>query len=279
MRSAAPVLIVMVATVGAAAVWPAPAPGSATSAALATARNLRIQGCGGHSGIGVALRDSGALNAAALQWSRGANLKSAVEQSGYREEQSAAVHVNGDAAAVQQAMTSKLCAELTDRSFIDLGSVQRGNDTWIIIAAPFAPPARANANEIAGELLQRINRARAQPRRCGDKTFSPAPPLHSSVLLRRAAERFGAPSSVLVARKKGFNVPIARMLRDVLAPLGDLWLDRNPDILSPYLAAGAVRKLWREHLHRQANDAFAIWPILILAEWLGSARSVSHQTP
>ena len=188
MRSTTPVLIVMVATVGAAAVWPAPAPGSATSAALATARNLRIQGCGGHSGIGVALRDSGALNAAALQWSRGANLKSAVEQSGYREEQSAAVHVNGDAAAVQQAMTSKLCAELTDRSFIDLGSVQRGNDTWIIIAAPFAPPARANANEIAGELLQRINRARAQPRRCGDKTFSPAPPLHSSVLLRRAAE-------------------------------------------------------------------------------------------
>ena len=93
------------------------------------------------------------------------------------------------------------------------------------------------------------------------------------MLLRRAAERFGAPSSVVLARKKGFNVPIARMLRDVLAPLGDFWLDHNPDVLSPYLAAGAVRKLWREHLHRQANHAFAIWPILILAEWLGSARS------
>jgi asparagine synthase (glutamine-hydrolysing) len=92
------------------------------------------------------------------------------------------------------------------------------------------------------------------------------------MLLRRAAERLGAPPSVLAARKKGFNAPIARMLRDVLAPLGDHWLDRNPDILSPYLAPGAIRKLWREHSQRQANHAFALWPILILAEWLGSAR-------
>lgn len=182
------VLIVMVTTVDAAGIWPAPGPGSTTSTALATARNLRSQGCGGHPGIRVALGDSGALNAAALQWSRGAYLKSAVEQSGYREQQSAALHVSGDAAAVQQALRSKLCAELTDRSFIDIGSVQRGRDTWVIIAAPFAPPARADANEIAGELLQRINRARAQPRRCGNKAFSPAPPLQSSVLLRRAAE-------------------------------------------------------------------------------------------
>jgi len=92
------------------------------------------------------------------------------------------------------------------------------------------------------------------------------------MLLRRAAQRLGAPPSVLAARKKGFNVPIARMLRDVLAPLGDHWLDRNPDILFPYLAPGAIRKLWREHSQRQANHAFALWPILILAEWLGSAR-------
>ena len=100
------------------------------------------------------------------------------------------------------------------------------------------------------------------------------------MLLRRAAERLGAPPSVLAGRKKGFNVPIARMLRTVLAPLGDLWLDRNADVLTPYLAAGAVRKMWREHLHRQANHAFAIWPILILAEWLGSARSaLSRHAP
>jgi uncharacterized protein YkwD len=157
-------------------------------AALLAARNLRAQGCGGHPGIRVALQDNAALNAAALQWSRGASLRSAIEQSGYREEQSAALHVSGDPGVLQQGLGSKLCAQLTDRSFSDLGSMQRSQDTWIIIAAPFAPPARADADAIAAELLQRINRARAEPRRCGNKTFPPAPKLQSSALLRRAAE-------------------------------------------------------------------------------------------
>jgi uncharacterized protein YkwD len=181
-------LIAAVTTVGAAGVWAAPGSGPTPGTALLAARKLRTQGCGGHPGTRVALRDSAALNAAALQWSRGAYLKGAVEQSGYREEQSAALHVSGDAALLQQALRSKLCAELTDRSFIDLGSVQRGQDIWVIIAAPFAPPARADADEIAAELLQRINRARAEPRRCGDRAFPPAPALQSSALLRRAAE-------------------------------------------------------------------------------------------
>lgn len=170
----------------------AAAAGAAASGGVGTvltaARNLRVQGCDAHPGIRVALRDSGALDAAALRWSRGAELKAAVGQSGYREEQSAALHVSGDASLLPQALGSRLCAQLTDRNFTDLGSVQRGHDTWIVIAAPFAPPAAAHADEIAADLLQRINRARAEPRRCGSKTFAAAPPLQPSALLRRAAE-------------------------------------------------------------------------------------------
>jgi uncharacterized protein YkwD len=157
-------------------------------AALTAARALRLQGCDGHPGIRVALRDSGALDSAALQWSHGSDLKAAVGQSGYREQQSAALHISGDASLLQQALGSRMCPQLTDRSFTDLGSVQRGQETWIVIAAPFAPPAAANADEIAAELLLRINRARAQPRRCGNREFPAAPPLQPSALLRRAAE-------------------------------------------------------------------------------------------
>jgi uncharacterized protein YkwD len=178
--------ISVTATDGAGAAGATGAAGAST--VLAAARNLRIQGCGGHPGIRVALRDSVVLDSAALQWSRGADLKAAVGQSGYREEQSAALHISGDASLLQQALQSKLCAQLTDRDFSDLGSVQRGHDTWIVIAAPFAPPALADADEIAADLLLRINRARAQPRRCGSKAFPAAPPLQPSALLRRAAE-------------------------------------------------------------------------------------------
>ena len=88
-------------------------------------------------------------------------------------------------------------------------------------------------------------------------------------LLRKMAERLGAPPAVLRARKMGFNVPIARMLRKELAPLADHWLARNPDILAPYLVPDEVRKLWGEHLQAQANHAFTLWPVLNLAEWLG----------
>lgn len=171
---------------GAAGGTAATAAGSGTP--LASARVLRLQGCAGHAGIRTELRDSGALTAAALQWSRVPNLKSAIERSGYRAEQSAALHVSGDAAVLQQALRIKLCAELTDRSYLDLGSVQRGRDTWIIVAAPFAPPARADAGEIGAELLQRVNLARARARRCGSTSFAPAAPLQSNALLRRAAE-------------------------------------------------------------------------------------------
>jgi uncharacterized protein YkwD len=184
-------LIVLGATsaaFGAAGARTVAAPTSSASLVLSAARALRIQGCGGHSGLRVELRASGALNAAALQWSRSSSLKSAVEQSGYRAEQSAALHVSGDAGVLQQAIRSRLCAQLTDGSFIDLGSSQSGRDTWIIIAAPFAPPARTDAGAIATELLQRINRARAHSRHCGNKSFEPAAALQSNPLLNRAAE-------------------------------------------------------------------------------------------
>jgi len=95
-------------------------------------------------------------------------------------------------------------------------------------------------------------------------------------LLRKAAARLGAPTAVLNAKKMGFNVPIARMLRNELASLCGYWLERNPDILAPYFIPNAVRDLWREHSSGRANHAFALWPILVLAEWLG--RSAAERT-
>lgn len=94
----------------------------------------------------------------------------------------------------------------------------------------------------------------------------------NKMLLRKAAERLGAPVSLLSAKKKGFNVPIASMLRNELATLCDFWMEQNPDVLSPYLNPDAVRNLWRDHYKLKANHAFALWPLIILAEWLGNDR-------
>lgn len=88
-------------------------------------------------------------------------------------------------------------------------------------------------------------------------------------LLRKAAETLGAPQSILLARKKGFNVPIARMLRNELRPLAVRWFEHESDVLSPYVNPDAIRGLWRAHEAYEANHAFALWPLLNLAEWVG----------
>lgn len=92
------------------------------------------------------------------------------------------------------------------------------------------------------------------------------PPKH---VLRQLAATMGAPPEITTAAKKGFNAPIAALMRGPLAKLGDKLLDRNAGMLEPWLAADGVRKLWRDHRDRRSNHAYALWPVLTLAAWRG----------
>ncbi len=96
-------------------------------------------------------------------------------------------------------------------------------------------------------------------------------------VLRKLATKLGAPDAVTDGAKKGFNTPIATLMRRPLARLGDQLLDRNADILAPHLEADTVRTLWRDHRNSRANHAFALWPILTLAAWrAGEGRPLGH---
>lgn len=155
---------------------------------LESARTIRIHGCLGRAGTHAPLRNVGGLNEAALAMSHGAALNKAIAQSGYRDQQSAALHVSGDPNALRQAMANQMCEALVDPAFTDLGIAQRGAEAWLIVAVPFNPPSAADATAADEELLQRINAARAQPRRCGNKPLSAAAPLRPNALLRAAAQ-------------------------------------------------------------------------------------------
>nr|WP_316656124.1 asparagine synthase (glutamine-hydrolyzing) [uncultured Gellertiella sp.] len=90
----------------------------------------------------------------------------------------------------------------------------------------------------------------------------------TKIVLRRAVEKLGLPAEIFAARKMGFNVPMNALLRHELRPLGDHLLDRNADILAPFLSADGVRRLWRDH-RRQARDyRFVVWTLLVLATWI-----------
>jgi asparagine synthase (glutamine-hydrolysing) len=86
-------------------------------------------------------------------------------------------------------------------------------------------------------------------------------------ILRLLAERLGAPTELTSAPKKGFNFPIARLLRRDLSKLAERMLAEDADVVSPYLKPDAVRQLWREHHAGSADHAYALWPILTLAVW------------
>jgi asparagine synthase (glutamine-hydrolysing) len=96
-----------------------------------------------------------------------------------------------------------------------------------------------------------------------------APPLAAKKrLLRDALHRYHAPRAVVGGRKRGFNSPIARLLRTSLRRLGEVLFVAEADRLAPYLQPAAVRRLWIAHLERRANHAYALWPILTFAIWL-----------
>lgn len=155
--------------------------------AVESMRQVRLRGCGGHSGTRSPLRVSAQLNAAVRTWSHGVPLRTAISRSGYREDRSAGLHVSGDTAALRNAITERLCAPLTDASFDDTGVLERGQDVWIVIAAPFSAPAPQAAGSIANQVLRLVNDARLQGHVCGRTRYAPARALQLSAALTRAA--------------------------------------------------------------------------------------------
>jgi asparagine synthase (glutamine-hydrolysing) len=94
----------------------------------------------------------------------------------------------------------------------------------------------------------------------------------SKRVLRAAAKRLGAPETVISAAKRGFNTPLARLLRVDLRPLAEDCFDKAVDRLTPWLEPNAVRRLWREHRDAIVNHDYTLWPILNLSLWLDEAR-------
>jgi uncharacterized protein YkwD len=163
------------------------ADGAVAQDAIGAARVLRLHGCDGHTGTRTPLSANVTLNGAAVQWSRGASLKMAIAHSGYREDQSAGLHLSGPAQALRTALSQNLCAALTDPAMIDVGIFEHGSDTWIILAAPFAAPSATSAYAVAEQVLQLVNAARGQSRQCGRSVMAAAPPLRLSEPLNQAA--------------------------------------------------------------------------------------------
>jgi uncharacterized protein YkwD len=146
---------------------------------------VRRERCGGNATD--ALGRSPALAAAAQAVANGNSLRAAVETSRYRAVNSTLLYFEGARDDSELArLVAQSCARVGQPGLRDAGVYQRGRAIWIVLAEPFTVPS-LDAAAAGARVLQLVNQARAQPRRCGDRHFDAAPPLRRSATLERAA--------------------------------------------------------------------------------------------
>ena len=73
--------------------------------------------------------------------------------------------------------------------------------------------------------------------------------------------------AVAGAPKRGFNSPLASLLRTSLRDKAEQVFVRNADVFDPFFSAEGVGALWREHADLRADHAYALWPLLIFGSW------------
>lgn len=155
---------------------------------------LRQQGCDKGAGPAAALREHTALSRAAALVAGGSKLDDALKSAGYRATRAAQIAVRGAAgpAALTQKTLGRTCGTATQRELVEVGFYQRGTQTWVVLAAPFSPPAAAQAAEVQARVLALVNEARARPQRCGSQAFPAAPPLRLNPMLYSLASAHAA---------------------------------------------------------------------------------------
>jgi len=151
--------------------------------------SVRAGGCPGHAGPRAALRHDARLSASAARAAEGAGLDEALRQSRYRAPRSTMIMLKGyrGARAMAQGAVGHSCATVMNAEFREFGFHERGNDAWIVLAAPFLPPLAEQVGELEALVISLVNDARSRARRCGDRLMTAALPVRANAKLRSAA--------------------------------------------------------------------------------------------
>lgn len=150
---------------------------------------LRLKGCEQSSSELPRLRRSTGLDLVAGEWSKGGRLAEALQRSRYRTNKSASMQVQGEQrdAKIALLLRESYCYILTDARYSEVGLFRRDSAVWIVVAMPFTVPTESDAPAIQRRILQLVNEARSQPRKCGATEFGAATPLQASPELVNAA--------------------------------------------------------------------------------------------
>jgi len=152
-----------------------------------------MQGCNAsgtraHS-ASAPLRNNLKLQKAAGRLAAGGALKEALTALGYFASESAELHFSGimTDAQITRVLIANYCGTLSNPKLREIGAERRGQEVWVVLAAPVSVPTAAEAAAVSQQILDLVNAARAAGRRCGAKYFAPVPALALNVSLTGAA--------------------------------------------------------------------------------------------
>ena len=141
-----------------------------------------------------------------------------------------------------------------------------------VVATSAAPAADTppDATAMRLQLLQLVNEARSEPRRCGDEFFAAAMPVRLSATLNRAAAEHAADMATLryfEHRGSDGSTPDERVSR-----IGYDWQLLGENIASGYADAAAVMRGWLDSPHHCANIMDPRFVEMGIAWAIGSER-------
>ncbi len=137
----------------------------------------RLRASGGGCGVDLPpLAPRRELNLAASRTAEGAAVGEAIKASGYRATQAQIITLSGDSwrSRLEAVLTGRFCSVVGRKDLSDIGVYGSRNQVWIVLAAPFAPRVDLTRAQTAQRMLTLVNQARAEPRRCGERSFAAA---------------------------------------------------------------------------------------------------------
>lgn len=135
------------------------------------------------------LRRTRGLDEVARVWSKGGRLHDAIGKTDYRVANSASMRISGakNESGMLQAITSNYCEIVLNAEFTEIGVYERGGTTWIVVAVPKTLPTADDMRRVGARVLELVNKARSESRKCGARSLPSVPPLKMSAVLSRAA--------------------------------------------------------------------------------------------
>ncbi len=213
----------------------------------------RAEGCAGKRPAASVVEPNKALNDVAHELSRGGRLSEAMDRIGYPAASSESLYVKGptDDAAIREIIEDRYCAVVDNPLFTEVGAYRRGNETWIVLAARIEQPAVKDSAAIAARVLELVNAAREESRRCGHRRLEAASPLTLSLALTEAASRHArdmARHGSFDHRGSDGSGPAERVSR-----AGYRWRATGENIAAGQSSADAVVAAWLDSPGHCAN--------------------------